>query len=199
MKKYLSAASTAGASAGPATAAPVAAAAPTEAAPAKAPTPIRTVRPGERVDAGRGHTVWLTKKGKHGSDPDGLEDFRSAAGVFPSGLSCGTRTVGRVEPTDARGRTILSTLLELPGRPGWGVWYAHTGAGAGEVSAELYDRAGDRLGGGPVRGPVRGSVRGLPSGIPAGGTLCGVATTPPPVHVHLLMQRHVNTAMIRGS
>ncbi|MGV9692232.1 hypothetical protein ACWDUX_24350 [Streptomyces sp. NPDC003444] len=59
MKKCLSAASAVGASAGPATAAPVAAAAPTEAAPAKAPAPapIRTVRPGERVDAGRGHTV----------------------------------------------------------------------------------------------------------------------------------------------
>ncbi|MFF5455803.1 hypothetical protein ACFY40_31910 [Streptomyces sp. NPDC012950] len=58
--------------------------------------------------------------------------------------------MGRVELTGAGGRTILATLLELPGRPGWGVWYAHTGAGAGEVSAELYDRAGERLGDGPV-------------------------------------------------
>ncbi|MFJ7129714.1 hypothetical protein [Streptomyces sp. NPDC098101] len=134
------------------------------------PTPVRVVAPGERVDAGRGYTVWLTEEGKHWSDPDGFENFRSvvdgnidlsdagvshqsegsAAGAFHSGLYHGTRTVGRVELTDAGGRTILATLLELPGRPGWGVWYAHTGAGAGEVSVELYDRAGDRLGDGPV-------------------------------------------------
>ncbi|WP_432114407.1 hypothetical protein [Streptomyces sp. S1] len=134
------------------------------------PAPVRVVAPGERVDAGRGYTVWLTEQGKYWSDPDGLENFRSAvdgnidrsepgvsrqsegtaAGVFHSGLYYGTRTVGRVELTDARGRTILATLLELPGRPGWGVWYAHTGAGAGEVSVELYDRAGERLGDGPV-------------------------------------------------
>ncbi|MGW4726909.1 hypothetical protein [Streptomyces sp. NPDC004291] len=134
------------------------------------PAPVRVVAPGERVDAGRGYTVWLTEQGKYWSDPDGLENFRSAvdgnidrsatgvsrqsegtaAGAFHSGLYYGTRTVGRVELTDARGRTILATLLELPGRPGWGVWYAHTGAGAGEVSVELYDRAGERLGDGPV-------------------------------------------------
>ncbi|WP_432059306.1 hypothetical protein [Streptomyces sp. S1] len=167
----LAAPSAVGASAGSvtATAAPVAAAAQAEAAPAKAPapTPIRTVRPGERVDAGRGYTVWLTKKGKHWSDPDGFENFRSvvdgnidrsepgvshqsegtAAGVFHSGLYYGTTKTGRVELTDSKGRRTVATLLSLPGRSDWGVWYAHTrpAAGGDGVGVALYDRRGALL------------------------------------------------------
>ncbi|MFE5731167.1 hypothetical protein ACFQ7A_09720 [Streptomyces sp. NPDC056528] len=129
------------------------------------PAPVRVVAPGERVDAGRGFTVWLTEEGKHWKGPDGFENFRSAvdgnvdrsepgvshqseggpAGTFHSGLYYGTRTAGRVELTAAGGRTILAALLELPGRPGWGVWYARTGPGVGETSVTLYDRAGNRL------------------------------------------------------
>ncbi|MFF5635658.1 hypothetical protein [Streptomyces sp. NPDC012825] len=44
---------------------------------ATAPARIRTVRSGERVDAGRGYTVWLTEEGRHWADPDGFENFRS--------------------------------------------------------------------------------------------------------------------------
>ncbi|MEU4102931.1 hypothetical protein AB0F16_20475 [Streptomyces tanashiensis] len=47
--------------------------------PTVAPIRIRTVRPGERVDAGQGHLVWLTEDGKHWADTDGLENFRSVS------------------------------------------------------------------------------------------------------------------------
>ncbi|MFJ4337118.1 hypothetical protein [Streptomyces sp. NPDC088915] len=133
------------------------------------PAPVRVVAPGERVDAGQGYTVWLTEEGKHWNGPEEYENFRSAvdgnvdtsepgvshqseggpAGAFHSGLYYGTRTAGRVELTAPGGRTVLATLLELPGRPGWGVWYAHTGPGVGETAVTLYDRAGKRLAGLP--------------------------------------------------
>ncbi|CAM5522778.1 hypothetical protein [Streptomyces tanashiensis] len=133
--------------------------------PTVAPIRIRTVRPGERVDAGQGHLVWLTEDGKHWADTDGLENFRSVsdgnidlahpgishqseggpAGAFHSGLYYGTRTAGRVELTYAGGRPVLATLLELPDRPGWGVWYAFTGPGGGRATVTLYDSAGRRL------------------------------------------------------
>ncbi|CCA56565.1 hypothetical protein SVEN_3279 [Streptomyces venezuelae ATCC 10712] len=142
-------------------------------APAKAavpaPNPVRTVRAGQRVDAGQGYTVWLTRDGKHWSGPDGYENFRSvvdgnidrsqpgvshqsegdATGVFHSGLFYGTRNVGRVELTDSAGRKTVATLLALPGRPDWGVWYASTGPvdgnGGGSHGVSLYDRGGKLL------------------------------------------------------
>ncbi|MEV6329674.1 hypothetical protein [Streptomyces sp. NPDC051909] len=146
------------------------------------PPPVRMVRPGERVAAGKGWTVWLTAEGKHWSGPDGYANTRSVTdgnialsepgisyqreggreGVLHSGLYYGTRSAGRVELRDPDGRTILATLLELPGRPGWGVWYAYTPPSArdlrdpGDVpdprrdqeglsDVSLYDRAGRRL------------------------------------------------------
>ncbi|MFE6713614.1 hypothetical protein [Streptomyces sp. NPDC057695] len=138
------------------------------AAPAPAKAPVRTVRPGQRVDAGRGFTVWLTREGKHWTGPDGYENFRSvvdgnidrsepgvshqsegdATGVFHSGLYYGTRKAGRVELTDAEGHRTVATLVALPGRPDWGVWYAHTpaaGNGGGSLGVTLYDRAGRLL------------------------------------------------------
>ncbi|MFI1713938.1 hypothetical protein [Streptomyces litmocidini] len=138
---------------------------PTPAPAAPAPARIRTVRSGERVDAEQGFTVWLTEDGKHWAGPDGFENFRSvvdgnidraqpgvshqsegdASGVFHSGLYYGTKEAGRVELTGAGGRPVLATLLELPGRPGWGVWYARTGPGGDRAAVALYDRAGRRL------------------------------------------------------
>ncbi|MFF8381756.1 hypothetical protein ACF07V_37320 [Streptomyces sp. NPDC015661] len=133
--------------------------------PTRTPPPVRFVAPGERVDAGGGWKVWLTAEGKHWAGPDGYENVRSAvdgnidrsqpgishqsegspAGTFHSGLYYGTRAAGRVELSGAGGRTVLATLLELPGRPGWGVWFARTRPGDGESVATLYDRAGERL------------------------------------------------------
>ncbi|MEU3480135.1 hypothetical protein ACI2LO_09585 [Streptomyces sp. NPDC033754] len=129
------------------------------------PTPVRVVASGQRIDAGKGWKVWLTAEGKHWTGPDGLENSRSVtdgnidtavpgvshqahtspAGGFHSGLYYGTRAVGRVE-LKGPGRTrTAATLLELPGRPGWGVWYAHAGPGAGEAGLAMYDRAGKLL------------------------------------------------------
>ncbi|MFF3839263.1 hypothetical protein [Streptomyces sp. NPDC001930] len=130
-----------------------------------APTPIRIVASGERVNAGKGWKVWLTAEGKHWAGPDGFENARSVTdgnidlsapnvshqsegnpkGAFHSGLYYGTRAAGRVELTNAEGRKVVATLLELPGKPGWGVWYAHTGPGMNEVTTTLYDRAGKLL------------------------------------------------------
>ncbi|MFB7269994.1 hypothetical protein [Streptomyces sp. NPDC056244] len=113
--------------------------------PSPAPAPARVVRPGERVKAAPGVEVWLTGEGKHWSTPDG-EQFRSVidgnlnlstpdvsrqsepAGdsYFHSGLYYGTRDAVRVEITTATGRVMRAELLELAGRPGWGVWYATT-------------------------------------------------------------------------
>ncbi|MFF7776003.1 hypothetical protein ACFZCG_16430 [Streptomyces tanashiensis] len=139
--------------------------------PAAAPTRIRTVRSGERVDAGQGYTVWLTEDGKHWAGPDGFENFRSVvdgnidrshpgvshqsegseAGVFHSGLYYGTRKAGRVELTDAEGHKTVATLVALPGRSDWGVWYAHTGPSKDSPAVALYDRAGKLLADLPAR------------------------------------------------
>ncbi|MFF3759307.1 hypothetical protein [Streptomyces sp. NPDC002185] len=152
--------------------APVRAAAPVvTAAAAQAPARIRTVRPGERIDAGQGYTVWLTADGKHWADPDGFENFRSVvdgnidrslpgvshqseggpADAFHSGLFYGTRKAGRVVLTDAAGRRTAATLVALPGHPDWGVWYAHAGASEDSPSVTLYDRAGKVLAELPAR------------------------------------------------
>ncbi|MFJ4337116.1 hypothetical protein [Streptomyces sp. NPDC088915] len=161
----LAAPSAVGAAPGPSAETATTVAAPAEADPA--PTRIRTVRSGERVDAGRGYTVWLTKEGKHWAGPDGFENFRSvvdgnvdrsepgvshqsegtAEGVFHSGLFYGPTRAGRVELTDSGGRRTVATLLALPGRPDWGVWYAHTPAptGKGGLAVALYDRRGTLL------------------------------------------------------
>ncbi|MFE5711956.1 hypothetical protein ACFQ7J_14205 [Streptomyces sp. NPDC056501] len=129
------------------------------------PTPVRVVASGQRVDAGKGWKVWLTAEGKHWTGPDGLENSRSVtdgnvdtatpgvthqsetspAGGFHSGLYYGTRAVGRVELRGPGGTRTAATLLELPGRPGWGVWYAHAGPGAGKAGLAMYDRAGKLL------------------------------------------------------
>ncbi|MFD8009685.1 hypothetical protein [Streptomyces sp. NPDC058955] len=170
MKKYLlatgaavTAAVAAAALATPAAAAPAhdtttAASAAVSAAPSAA---WRTVRSGERVDAGGGYTLWLTRQGKHWTGPDGFEQFRSVVdgnldltrpalshqgeGTFHSGVYGGPELPGRVEVTDAEGRVTRATLLQLPGRPGWGVWYAHTAPSDHDVSVAFYAADGRLL------------------------------------------------------
>ncbi|MFK3730050.1 hypothetical protein ACI2LJ_07300 [Streptomyces sp. NPDC088090] len=127
----------------------------------RVPAPVRTVAAGERVTAAPGWKVWLTDRGKHWEGgEDGLEQFRSVIdgnvdlarpgishqgeGTFHSGLYYGTRDAGRVELVEAGGRTTAAALLELPGRPGWGVWYAVARDGSA-VGLRLYDRAGRLL------------------------------------------------------
>ncbi|MFD6186622.1 hypothetical protein [Streptomyces goshikiensis] len=124
----------------------------------------RVVLPGERVSAGKGWTLWLTRDGKHWAGPDGYENFRSvtdgnldlsrpgvshqsesdADGAFHSGVYYGTRKAARVELTDRAGKKTTASLLELPGHPGWGAWYAHTAPAerSGAQRVALYDRAG---------------------------------------------------------
>ncbi|WP_245703309.1 hypothetical protein [Streptomyces lushanensis] len=107
---------------------------------------IRVVAPGERVKAGPGIRVWLTREGKYWSTPDMDEQFRSVVdgnldlstpGVsrqsesvgdryFHSGVYYGSRAAARVELTTATGRTVRASMVELAGKPGWGAWYATT-------------------------------------------------------------------------
>ncbi|WP_374986423.1 hypothetical protein [Streptomyces fradiae] len=125
---------------------------------------IRVVRPGEPVDGGDGWTLWLTRDGKHWTGPDGYANFRSVTdgnidmsrpgvshqsqgdetGVFHSGLYYGTERAARVELIATDGTRTPASLLELPGRPGWGVWYVSTppATDQGGQGVALYDRTG---------------------------------------------------------
>ncbi|MGW6740854.1 hypothetical protein ACWGDX_08925 [Streptomyces sp. NPDC055025] len=145
---------------------------------------IRVVAPGERVKAAPGVRLWLTREGKYWSTPDFDEQFRSVVdgnldlstpGVsrqsepagnlyFHSGVYYGSRAAARVEVTTLTGRTVRASMVELPGKPGWGAWYTTTelppvtttvlgpeGAGTGKDaggpvdfirSVTLYDSAG---------------------------------------------------------
>ncbi|MFE9043836.1 hypothetical protein ACFYOG_23410 [Streptomyces sp. NPDC007818] len=148
----------------PATTTAITAASATTAAPSSLSShssAVRTVRSGERVDAGGGYTVWLTRQGKHWTGPDGFEQFRSVVdgnldltrpalshqgeGTFHSGIYGGPVRPGRVEVTDSEGRVTRATLLQLPGRPDWGVWYAHTAPTGHDVSVSFYARNGRLL------------------------------------------------------
>ncbi|MEU3184700.1 hypothetical protein ABZ707_10865 [Streptomyces sp. NPDC006923] len=103
---------------------------------------VRVVAPGERVRALPGVDVWLTPEGKYWSTPEIGEQFRSVVdgnldtsrpGVsfqaepvgdryFLSGIYYGTHRTAAVKVVTAYG-TVNAKLLQLPGRPGWGVWY----------------------------------------------------------------------------
>ncbi|MEU3821740.1 hypothetical protein AB0E74_19290 [Streptomyces sp. NPDC030392] len=131
------------------------------------------VRPGERVDAGGGWTLWLTRDGKHWAGPDGYENFRSvtdgnidlgrpgvshqsegdATGVFHSGVYYGTKKAARVELVAADGTRTRAALVELPGKPGWGAWYLSTppATDPGGIGVALYDRTGRLLAELPAR------------------------------------------------
>ncbi|MFJ8793042.1 hypothetical protein [Streptomyces sp. NPDC102462] len=109
-----------------------------------APTP-RIVASGERVTAAPGFQLWLTAKGKHWTTPSAPEpEFRSVAdgnidrntpGVtvqsessdgraYLSGLYYGGKGTASGVDIETEGGTVRGKLIELPGRPGWGVWYA---------------------------------------------------------------------------
>ncbi|MDN3266702.1 hypothetical protein [Streptomyces sp. MA15] len=114
-----------------------------------APTP-RIVEPGERVTAAPGFVLWLTEEGKHWTTPDMPEgQFRSAVdghidrnipgvslqsegtdtGVLLSGLYYGGEGTASVVEVASENGPVRGKLLELPGRPGWGVWYATAAPG----------------------------------------------------------------------
>ncbi|MEV5245464.1 hypothetical protein [Streptomyces werraensis] len=111
---------------------------------APAPTP-RLVEPGERVTAAPGFVLWLTEDGKHWTTPDMPEgQFRSMVDgnidrtrpgvslqtdgtdgrVLVSGVYYGGEGTASVVEVASKDGPVRGKLLELPGRPGWGVWYA---------------------------------------------------------------------------
>ncbi|MER7738649.1 hypothetical protein ABTX34_10040 [Streptomyces sp. NPDC096538] len=116
------------------------------AAPAKkyAPTP-RIVAPGEHVTAAPGFELWLTPEGKHWTTPGDPEpQFRSVVDgnidpsspgvsmqsegtperVYLSGLYYGGKGTASTVEIETVAGTVRGKLIELAGRPGWGVWYA---------------------------------------------------------------------------
>lgn len=136
-------------------------------------TGVRTVRPGQRVKAAPGVELWLTREGKHWALPGEPAQFRSvvdgnidpsAPGVslqaepvgtgddgfyLLSGLWYGSRAAARVDVVTAEG-TVSASLVTLPGRKGWGAWYASTplpSPGSEDFlrGVTLYDAAGGEL------------------------------------------------------
>ncbi|MGW2283910.1 sigma factor-like helix-turn-helix DNA-binding protein [Streptomyces phaeochromogenes] len=132
-------------------------------------TAVRVVTAGERVSAGPGAEVWLTKDGKHWSTPKGPNQFRpagkgskgsgaaitlesepaSGTRLFHSGVLQGSREASRVELTTPDG-TFTARILTLAGSPGWCVWYADTRLQDGKgrlsgISVKAYDSAGKLL------------------------------------------------------
>ncbi|WP_369247902.1 hypothetical protein [Streptomyces sp. R41] len=116
----------------------------TEAAAKKAPT-AQIVAPGEHVKVPGGAEIWLTKEGKYWTTPDNPEpQFRSVVdgnidltqpgvsmqteGVdghyFLSGLYYGGKGTASRVTVGTRSGAVHGKLLELAGKPGWGVWYA---------------------------------------------------------------------------
>jgi hypothetical protein len=119
----------------------------------KAPTP-RIVQPGEHVVAAPGFELWLTAEGKHWVEP-GLPDFPQFRSVvdgnidlsrpavslqagghegvyYLSGIYYGGKgTASRVEVATSEGK-VRGKLIELAGKPGWGVWYATAPLPAGD-------------------------------------------------------------------
>jgi len=123
----------------------------------KAPS-ARVVAPGEHVKVPGGAEIWLTEEGKYWTTPESPEpQFRSVVdgnidltqpgvsmqteGVdghyFLSGLYYGGKgTASRVE-VETKAGTVHGKLLELAGRPGWGVWYATAEVPAGDDKGGL--------------------------------------------------------------
>lgn len=105
----------------------------------------RIVAPGEHVRVPGGAEIWLTQEGKHWTTPENTDpQFRSVVdgNIDPSrpGVSLqvegagsqyllsglyygGTGTASRVVLRTTAG-VVHGELLELAGKPGWGVWYA---------------------------------------------------------------------------
>ncbi|MEU6519597.1 hypothetical protein [Streptomyces sp. NPDC046978] len=111
-----------------------------------APTP-RVVASGERVTAAPGFQLWLTAEGKHWTTPSSPEpQFRSMVdgnidpstpGVslqseitdsraYLSGLYYGGKSTPSTVEIHTQAGTTHGKLIELPGHPGWGAWYATT-------------------------------------------------------------------------
>ncbi|MEZ3182628.1 hypothetical protein KYY02_29415 [Streptomyces pimonensis] len=128
--------------------------------------PVRVVAPGERVRAGAGVELWLTKEGKHWSTPETDHQFRSVVDgnadrrhptvslmtetvgdrCFLSGLYTGTVDAGRVVVDTGRGR-VTASVVRLPGKPDWGVWYADVPLHEDlvVVGVTLHDRHGKEI------------------------------------------------------
>ncbi|WP_344383186.1 hypothetical protein [Streptomyces thermolineatus] len=111
----------------------------------------RTVLPGERIDTGRGNTMWLTADGQHVVVTRDMPDQEQAKRVLDDNFPVGTvnlRTFGDTDGTlftgayrgpdtparvtvEADGKTLEAQVVTLPGRPGWAAYHVDSPAGTG--------------------------------------------------------------------
>ncbi|MGW1617023.1 hypothetical protein ACWCQZ_48240 [Streptomyces sp. NPDC002285] len=128
------------------------------------PTPVpgvRVVAPGERVQVKPGIELWLTKDGKHWSDPEVKNQFDSATigkqpsgvstreqssvttGTFLSGVFTGKGEASRVVIRTRDGE-ITGTVVTLAGKPGWSAWYATSPATPAQTQTRVAGEQMDR-------------------------------------------------------
>ncbi|MFF8380665.1 hypothetical protein ACF07V_31530 [Streptomyces sp. NPDC015661] len=129
--------------------------------PATPATDPRTVRPGEKVEPGLGHTMWLNRQGMVLATPSvsgGSETRLTKASEVPGGTISATASadrsgtlwagVYRGPGTPAKvtveidGRTLTGKVVTLAGKPGWAAFYAvdpRTGSTAPEITVEAAD------------------------------------------------------------
>ncbi|MER6434263.1 hypothetical protein ABT272_42365 [Streptomyces sp900105245] len=121
------------------------------------PTPVpdvRVVAPGERVQVKPGLELWLTKDGKHWSDPEVKNQFDSATsgkqpsgvstrwqssvttGTFLSGVFTDKGEVSRVVVRTRDGE-ITGTVVTLASQPGWSAWYATSPATPAQTQTKV--------------------------------------------------------------
>ncbi|MFJ8271187.1 hypothetical protein ACIQ8G_12705 [Streptomyces sp. NPDC094154] len=128
---------------------------------APAPTP-RVVASGEHVTAAPGFELWLTAEGKYWTTPSmpdepqfrsvvdgnidrntpgvGVQSEGDSSRVYLSGVYYGGKgTASSVEVETADG-TVRGKLIELPGKPGWGAWYAVADVKPGSGSWDYVSR-----------------------------------------------------------
>ncbi|MGW4608941.1 hypothetical protein ACWENS_37700 [Streptomyces sp. NPDC004532] len=131
--------------------------APSASSAAPAPKP-RIVAPGEHVTAAPGFRLWLTAEGEHWTTPSSPgPQFRSVVdgNVDPNtpgvslqseitdgraylcGLYYGGRGTASAVEIQTQAGTVHGKLVELPGHPGWGVWYATTRVQPGGESVDF--------------------------------------------------------------
>ncbi|MFJ3245458.1 hypothetical protein [Streptomyces sp. NPDC086782] len=126
-----------------------------------APTP-RVVASGEHVTAAPGFELWLTAEGKYWTTPSmpdepqfrsvvdgnidrntpgvGVQSEGDSSRVYLSGVYYGGKgTASSVEVETADG-TVRGKLIELPGKPGWGAWYAVADVKPGSGSWDYVSR-----------------------------------------------------------
>ncbi|MEU3348938.1 hypothetical protein ABZ723_28905 [Streptomyces sp. NPDC006700] len=126
-----------------------------------APTP-RVVASGEHVTAAPGFELWLTAEGKYWTSPSmpdepqfrsvvdgnidrntpgvGVQSEGDRSRVYLSGVYYGGKGIASSVEVETADGTVRGKLIELPGKPGWGAWYAVADVKSGNGSWDYVSR-----------------------------------------------------------